>query len=467
MYRRATQPPKYVVLIGSLLFFSVALIQSTRSSTKYFKIKETALESNNKSNGQHGIDIATIGSSSSGEHPKNEEDPEKNQGINIEPETTPQRSDAAKEQESIGGEERLRIARQPLYSVATNLTKQATIVIQLSGELANNLHHIAHGIGLKHWSREMYGIEANVVLRHYVGPNNHQPKPKWKSARDNIRKCFPTLRGWDFARGNSKDFAERQRLQEKWLGKKRLDRFIGLINSVNETDIDKGLEMLSNDILMDPNRPLVMEDEKDTIRLPMLYSNSLDAFPMIDKYYDEIRKIFQFNDTACCAIVPNLDDYVFHFRNYQSEMPEYRAYEMGFLELSPEKTSTELFKKLQAGAQVKITTRIVNQKARNYVEAFSSRGINATLITDQTAVQDFCLLKRTSKELVGSARSTFVLWAALLGNVKTARLYHVDSWGLRKRHPDYWERFTYQWKNPELQQKVQFELFRSEEMEKW
>jgi hypothetical protein len=32
------------------------------------------------------------------------------------------------------------------YPRATNLTKTATIVIQLSGELANHLQHMAHGI---------------------------------------------------------------------------------------------------------------------------------------------------------------------------------------------------------------------------------------------------------------------------------------------------------------------------------
>lgn len=52
-----------------------------RSSTKHYKIGETTLESHNKSNGQHGINIATIGGSSA-EHQKNEENPEK-QGINI------------------------------------------------------------------------------------------------------------------------------------------------------------------------------------------------------------------------------------------------------------------------------------------------------------------------------------------------------------------------------------------------
>jgi hypothetical protein len=398
-----------------------------------------------------------------------------NDNNNATPNTPPLRDDDIKEKEpstvtqqtppSSNKEDEV-VIRQPQYPIAAKLTKTATIVIQLSGELANNLHHIAHGIGLQQWSKDKYGIETNLVLRHYVGPNNRAPKPKWKSARDDIRKCFPTLGKWDITRGNSNEFTQRQRLQDRWLGKERMDRLNGLINSANETEMEQGLDFLANEILTDPNRPLVAEeeDEKDPIRLPFIYSNSLDASPMIDKYYSKIRKIFQFNDTACCAIVPTLDDSVFHFRNYQSEMPDWRAYEMGFQELSPKKTVDELFGHLQEGDQVKITTRIVNQAARNYVQAFSDRGINASLITDQTGVQDFCLLKRASKELAGSARSTFVLWAALLGDATTVRLYHVDNWGLRKRHPDYWERFTYSWTNPKLQARVKFELYQSEEM---
>jgi hypothetical protein len=145
-------------------------------------------------------------------------------------------------------------------------------------------------------------------------------------------------------------------------------------------------------------------------------------------------------------------------------MPDYRAYEMGFQELSPNQTAQEVFKGLPPGSPVRITTRIYNQKARNYALALNETGMNASLVTDQTGVQDFCFLKNTQKELVGSARSTYVLWAALLGNVSRARLYHVDNWGLRRRHPNYWERFTYNWTNLELKRRIQFEWYKSEAM---
>lgn len=351
------------------------------------------------------------------------------------------------------------VVRRPQYPIATNLTKTATIVIELSGELGNNLHHIAHGIGLQYWANDRYGIKTNLVLRH-TGPSH-----KWKSARDDIRGCFPKLADWKFNRGNLNDFTQRQRLQQEWLGKGRHDQLMGLINSANASDVEKGLGFLAHEILTDPNRPLVVDEDEDPIRIPFLFSQSLDVFPMIDKYYSVIRDMFHFNDTACCGLEPALNDSVFHFRNYQSEMPEQRAYEMGFQELSPQKVTQELFGHLESGDQVKITTRILNRFARAYVESFAERGVNASLVTDQTGVQDFCFLKRTTKELAGSARSTFVLWASLLGNATTTTLYHSDNYGLRRRHPNFWGRFTYSWTNAELKNRVKFQLFQSEELE--
>lgn len=244
-----------------------------------------------------------------------------------------------------------------------------------------------------------------------------------------------------------------------------MDHMFGLINSRDINGLREGLQFLSDDILADPNRPLIDSESisSSAIRLPYLFSETLDVYHLIDRYYTQIRDLFQFNDTACCAILPGSKDSVFHFRNYESEMPERRAYDMGFAELSPSKTATELFRNLQPGDRVQITTRIFNQRARNYAEALAARGINATVITDQSAVEDFCFLKQAQKEVVGSARSTFVFWAALLGNARRARMYHVDNNGLRARHADFWERFSYNFTHPDLRDRFSFELYRAKE----
>ena len=389
------------------------------------------------------------------------------------------------------------------FSTSSPSSSAATIVVQLSGEMANNLHHIAHGIGLQLWARREYGIETNIVLRHDVGPNTRAPKPKWKKAKNAIEKCFPKLSSWDFSEGNTKEFIRMQQLQKDWLGGKS-DHLFGLVNSQHPNDIDAGLQLLANEILSQDiqHRPSHStktsssegpSSSRSPIQLPYLYSQSLDAFPVIDRYYDELRQLFVFNETACCSQIPYHDEYVFHFRNYQSELPGRRAYDMGFAELSPEKTAKELFPHLvrtehkdtrygQASepdgasdtpsssvtdrkARVAITTRIPNQAARDYIESLSRQGYTARLVTDQTDVEDFCFLARTSRALVGHARSTFVLWAALIGNASTVRLYNVDTYGIRNRHSErFVERFSYNWTNPQLQHRVHFELYKAEEI---
>jgi hypothetical protein len=188
---------------------------------------------------------------------------------------------------------------------------------------------------------------------------------------------------------------------------------------------------------------------------------------MVDRYVDKLRQVFEF-DQGCCARIPDLHETVFHFRNYMSELPFWQS--MGFEELSPNKTVHELFqsKNFQRGKDhITVTTRIPNKYARAYVDAMEEKlGVPAELISNHTGLQDFCFLKETKKELVGNARSTFVFWAAVLGNVRKARLYHVDHYGLRERHPQFWERFTYNFSNADLKDRINFELYRSEEVDR-
>ena len=335
------------------------------------------------------------------------------------------------------------------YERAQTLSRNITIVVDLSGELANNLHHIAHGVGLQRWAKERHDIDSNLILRHDTGPNSRSAKPKWKSARDDILQCFPNLQ-WSFTAGNNKDFQRQQYLQSQWLGPKH-DELIGLINSEKPRDISAGLELLAKDIIVDPDRPAI--EEGATIQLPYLLSQSLHVFPFIDDYYDHFRDMFQFNTSHCCAELPKKDESVFHFRNYQSEMPPERAYEMGFAEIDPKVASKELFSNLQSGDKVAITSRIANSKARRYVETLEERGITARLISGQTGVQDFCFLHQTSKELVGNARSTYCLWAGLLGRAQKVRLYNIDYPKVRLNS------CQYKWVNAELKDRISFEVY--------
>eukprot|EP00529_Nitzschia_sp_RCC80_P019232 CAMPEP_0113447878 /NCGR_PEP_ID=MMETSP0014_2-20120614/4469_1 /TAXON_ID=2857 /ORGANISM="Nitzschia sp." /LENGTH=516 /DNA_ID=CAMNT_0000339055 /DNA_START=282 /DNA_END=1832 /DNA_ORIENTATION=- /assembly_acc=CAM_ASM_000159 len=379
-----------------------------------------------------------------------------------------------------------------------------SVVVSLSGELGNNLHHLAHGIGLQEWLRQEFDVESNIVIRHHkVG--------KWKKAYDDIQTCFPILAKWDFTAGNSKEFDRSEKLQKEWL-KERHDEVIALVNSGNLTNVRQGLYRLAKNILHDTTRPNITTTTT-TLRVPFIVSLTiLDAFPVIDRHFDTIRRIFAYNHSnpECCALFPTRDETVFHFRNYFSELPDIKAYNMGFAELSPNKTAYELFgsvpeptatqgvetetsttiasrkaaapelmssssrptmtmtPRLSPGDKVSVLSRIPNKYARAYAERLNGVwGTNATLLSyGQSGLQDFCYMMHARHEVVGNGRSTFLFWAAALGpEIQNARLYHVATFGLRNKFPDFWTRFTYQWTHPDLKKRIHWELYKSEEVD--
>jgi len=134
----------------------------------------------------------------------------------------------------------------------------------------------------------------------------------------------------------------------------------------------------------------------------------------------------------------------------------------GYEELSPNKTASELFAHLQSNDKVAITTRFGGDAVAPYVSALEGRGLQVRVITNQTGTQDFCFLMTAQKELVGTLLSTFVDWAAYLGNMKRANLYRVVSPNTRAiSYP------TLNWTHSKLKDRVYTESFKSEEQDAW
>jgi len=156
-----------------------------------------------------------------------------------------------------------------------------------------------------------------------------------------------------------------------------------------------------------------------------------------------------------------------HFRNYVAEMPR-RAKQKAFDELPPNQTVLQLFEKPHsaknysnenAGTSEKIvmTTRVHNEEARSYIEAFQRFGWNARIEDHRTGTQAFCFLRQTKQDLVGFVRSTFLVWAALLGNASQVRFYSMNTTesqsvlGMNSA-----EVIGYKWKRPELRNRFRF-----------
>mmetsp|Transcript_7524 Transcript_7524/g.20336 ORF Transcript_7524/g.20336 Transcript_7524/m.20336 type:complete len:225 (+) Transcript_7524:1624-2298(+) len=190
---------------------------------------------------------------------------------------------------------------------------------------------------------------------------------------------------------------------------------------------------------------------------------------------------------------------------------------LGFEEISPAKSATALFGHLEAGDRVAIVTRSQKEESGNsngnhgtrspvqaYVHALEARGLVVRIVEDQTPLQDFCFLLNARREIIGSVRSTFVVWACVLGSAAKTRLYMWDTIGLRRRfggrlalsgnpesqntgdmqpptehigadnqHPHdlarhasdiFLERFAFNWTQPELRSRIHFEAHKSEEL---
>ena len=153
---------------------------------------------------------------------------------------------------------------------------------------------------------------------------------------------------------------------------------------------------------------------------------------------------------------------------------------MGMEELSPTKVATEVFGpgSPSNATTIAIATRFPGHKAAcEYADALKSRGLQTIWLTTKlndsaipsslSALYDFCAMVRTT-ELVGMVRSTFVVWAALLGNADgVVRLYSVDSKATRKKFSKHGKPIfrTYNWTHPELQRRIHFELYQVDGMD--
>jgi hypothetical protein len=181
-------------------------------------------------------------------------------------------------------------------------TQPATIVVQLSGEMGNQLSKIAHGHALLLWLKREFRIDATIVLR-------HQEHPKWVRARASVQKCFPATRSYDFSAANTLEFKNRSRQQSAWLGSS-----LDAINNIESVaNVTRALQLFARF-----NRSEVPEQHSSSnsmgnsnISLPFLYSDLLvqnDFF--MDRFYEDYRELFHF-DPACCLHRPEPDESIF------------------------------------------------------------------------------------------------------------------------------------------------------------
>jgi hypothetical protein len=192
-----------------------------------------------------------------------------------------------------------------------------SIVVQLSGEMGNNLHKIAMGRAIQHLAKDRYDIETVLVLQ------RQERGSKWVSARRDIQDCFPNLRSLDFELGNGPEFVQRSQQQQEWLGPEGT-QLLQIQDHSNTTatriKVDRALEFLHGLLEAKHEKKWpqsVMEVEEDSnannISLPFLYSQAFVDFHFIDRYYSDFLQLFTLDEASCCSSIirPDADESVF------------------------------------------------------------------------------------------------------------------------------------------------------------
>jgi hypothetical protein len=181
-----------------------------------------------------------------------------------------------------------------------------SIVVQLSGEMGNNLHKIAFGQALQNLLFQRYQMDTQLVFR------RQERGGKWVFARKDIQQCFPNLRDFDFELGNSDEFDERRRQQANWLKDREAFQLLELPNGINASLVDKGLEYLHRLVANQTTDRTTMElPPNANISLPFIYSQAFVNYSLIDQFYNDFRELFAFDELACCNLLPDADESVF------------------------------------------------------------------------------------------------------------------------------------------------------------
>eukprot|EP00980_Cylindrotheca_fusiformis_P002302 scaffold535_cov65-Cylindrotheca_fusiformis.AAC.4 len=332
-----------------------------------------------------------------------------------------------------------------------------SVVVQLSGEMGNNVLKMANGLCIKHLIEEKLGLEAEIILR-------AQEHRKWKVAMQSMTAVFPKTRTFDFRKGNSKTFRSAQKQQLKWLKRlkssKRLDltniKYRRILNGQSECEEERCyqdlIQLLNQTWYM--NRP--PNQVGADISIPHVYADTMAITYCWDLMHDELKAFFEVDTKSICKKTPEPDETVFHFRNFVTEFPTGRAKEQGFEEMDPNMTAKYLFANYMSGERVAIVSRF-QQKTGEYSRALNDiKGIKARYIDGQTGIQDFCFLLKAKRELVAVKISTFATLAAYLGDAKRARFYSLDTPERRAKGFHY---FAYSFKNQKLRDRIIFENY--------
>eukprot|EP00980_Cylindrotheca_fusiformis_P015998 scaffold4703_cov108-Cylindrotheca_fusiformis.AAC.6 len=352
---------------------------------------------------------------------------------------------------------RLRIPAKNSSVTEASSGQTVTVVVQLNGELGNQLHGALHGFCVQRVVEEQLGLKTKIMLR-------TQKNSEWRKAVESTKAAFPNFRLFDTREVNTEVFDTVHRIQEEWMDSLLSTGQLNLTNiddpnalKVHSCSTEKCLSDLVNLLnqTLHTQRPK-LPDESPAISIPHIYSDAYIHPYCIEKMHDELKDFLTVDEEAICRQIPDPDEAVFHFRDYNEEFQGEVRTEQGYEEADPNLMATQLFADYRPGDKVAIISRF-QENTEEYIKALREhKGIEARYIQNQTGNQDFCFLLKAQQEIVASRKSTIAFWAAFLGNSKLTRLYTLSTPETRRKDVDF---FEYSYRNENLRDRIRYENY--------
>ena len=327
-----------------------------------------------------------------------------------------------------------------------------TILVQLRGEMANILWHLANGYALMWILRDEHNILSNIVVK-VASPKNARA---WK----NMRLCFPNLQKLHTVEGDSIEFNIRQSQQDAWLGVGNNEFF----RSRQALKMGRTLKRFAS-VLADTTRPPPGLPVDANITLPFIVTDIFSGKQVIDRFYGRLKKLLEYDvsNPTCCGPIAHPKEHIFHARGFVVEVGTKSATKRHMLELSPNKTVKELLKNHQRDDKIAVLSRFPSF-GQLYADRMRSEGLDARFVETVNGEQSFCFLLSGKNEIVGTAKSTFMKWASYLGNASKARVYVLRTPTLAAETGGV-ERQIYNYTHPTLKGKILGEVFNSEDQD--
>jgi hypothetical protein len=287
-------------------------------------------------------------------------------------------------------------------------------IIQCMGEFGNVLRLITLGILFRNFMKDEFQLSATLAL-HQQTAATRKAKPTF----DKIATCFP-----DF--GKVLEFVEpKEEGLDEWVHIKESSSLdagasVTVIQGqypFNRTAIQQGLA--------DAKRIQQHEHKKSVI--VFYFGKSGDSRnPRYIPNRQELDEYFPYSQEKCCnpstlSLLEEENLTILHVRGYRIEVSDWK--ERQLYELDEHRTAYDLLGHLRPNIDKVAILGRFPESVQPWADKLNERNISTTIISGQTDMQDFCLLRFASRT-AGNFRSSFFEWATRLNT----NLQRCDSY---------------------------------------